>query len=1054
MSIKSHDDYIKFERLCKDSFQKPEDANRIEEILQQYFLNPNFLVEYKSILQFSKNSYVIAQVCRGLLRCVTQYWNSIPAVQRTEIKTTIWYYLESLPQIEIFSWVSLLKLYSRLLKFSWQEETNKAPFLESIQDFMKKSPDHHCIALRVLKDIICEFNEQAGDHLSTSQHRNLSISLRDNVLMKFFTISIDSLKYTLNTPDKNDKSKEYAMDLSLSCLSFDFIKTTSIDTSEEILTIQIPSNWKSIFDDPNTTQLFFRIYKTHYSPKSLECLVHFASIRKSLFQSEDERTKFITNIFKGTREILQNSIGLNFENNHLAFCRILERIKTNYLLSQLVAIEGYQEWIGLLSAFTIETLKNPQFSPNSIHYLLSLWSKFVSSIIYIKGDTSKANLEKYTPLIMEAFLNSKVNGSSFLDDEDDNLMDFDKMVEMKEHIPYLGRLTYALTAKQIIQMFDHTTQKMSMETSVNNLTILERQCAWLVYIIGCLITGRTAVNSSEEYDSLDGDLSVRVFKLIDYCDKKLQHDPSSSHGRTSRVALELSIIHFMQSFRKIYIGENTLSSSKVYPRISELLGATDHTTILYSIIRKIGFNCKFWCDADDVIKRSLELFWDSVNGHSTSKILLNTPITHDLLQNHGAEVFPFLDNNPNSRHRMTLYQAIGKLLFTDENTHYFEQFMLPFEDTLSRLHAIQSIDVFRSEDTKSRIIGLMRDLRGLTSSAMNKKFYCQVFEMLNTKFPVLQKIITAYYDCPEVTTAVLRLLAEYTNNKQARMNFDSSSPNGFIIFKETSKILASYGSLLINLPCTSQQLYKYKLKGISLLMSIFTKCLTGNYCNFGAFEYFGDKSFHNLLDMTMQLLVSVTMDEIMNFPKVSKIYMQWMEALCSSHTQTIIELNSNYFALIMYSILRGIDSQEISISTQVCVSLDKIITLCYQHTKKKDSLLLKTVHNHLTENPTLLPQIVDKLFNVIIFEDNLNQWSVSKPLLGCVVFVPDTFSSVKQRFAQLNPNSQDKIETIFTQLMADIVENLDTKNRDRFTQNVAAFRREMRLLGGASGARY
>eukprot|EP01133_Synstelium_polycarpum_P004252 gene4252-4962_t len=919
-SIQSIDDYNRFEVLCHDSFQKPQEAVAIEEVLQAYFFSPNFLVEYKRILEFSKSSYVVAQICRGLTRCVTQFWNSIPPAQRADFNT--------LPQVDSFAISTLLKLYSRLVKFTWQEETNKNVFLDAIVSMAKKSHEHHAITLKMLRDIICEFNDQTGDHLSMAQQRNLSISLRQSVLMRFFTVSLDSLKQVVVLQRSDpviDKVRDNALELSLSCLSFDFIKTTSIDSSEEILTVQIPGDWKSIFEDPDTTNLYFKIYKSTYSTKSLECIIYVTSVRRSLF-NEDDRIKFLTNIIKGTMEILQHNIGFQNENNHLSFCRILERIKTNYHLNQLIAIDGYQEWLALLSKFTIDTLKNPQFSPNSVYFLLSLWAKFVASIIHIKGDTTKTFLDKYTPLIMETFLNSKIEASSFLDDEDE---------------------------------------------------------------------------------------------------------------RVSRVALELSFIYFMQSFRKIYIGEHTISSSKIYPRISELLGPTDHNSIMFSIIGKIGFNFKYWCDEDDVIKRSLEMFWDTVNGHSTSKILLNTPITHNILKNHNSELFPFLDRNSNTRHRTTLYKAIGKLLFTDENIGFFDDFIAPFDATLVSLQSIQTREAFRTEDTKRKIIGLMRDLRGIVCSTGNKRSFIQFFEWINPRFTdVLLRIVNSFYDASDVMVAVLKFLSEYVFNKQARLNFDTSSPTGFIIFRETSKIIHTY------------DLYKYKLKGISICMTIFTRCLHGGYCNFGVFDLFGDKSFYNFLDIVFQLLISITLEELMCFPKVSKIHILMLEVLCNNHTLTIIELNSKYFGHVMCSILKGLDTpQDITFSTQACTALDRIMTSCYQHTKKKDSALIKTIMHHFNEHPTLLFQIMDKILTLIISEDNLSQFASSKPLLGCIIFSQDTFNAVKQKFIQMNPSAPDKVDLIFTQLMADVQDNLDTKNRDRFSQNMATLRTKMRALG-------
>ena len=43
-------------------------------------------------------------------------------------------------------------------------------------------------------------------------------------------------------------------------------------------------------------------------------------------------------------------------------------------------------------------------------------------------------------------------------------------------------------------------------------------------------------------------------------------------------------------------------------------------------------------------------------------------------------------------------------------------------------------------------------------------------------------------DTPEVTTALLKFMAEFVLNKTQRLTFDSSSPNGILLFREVSKV--------------------------------------------------------------------------------------------------------------------------------------------------------------------------------------------------------------------------------------------------------------------------
>ena len=64
-----------------------------------------------------------------------------------------------------------------------------------------------------------------------------------------------------------------------------------------------------------------------------------ASVRRSLFANEAERSKFLDHLVAGTRDILRKQQGLSDHNNYHTFCRLLGRLKTNYQLSELVSMQ-------------------------------------------------------------------------------------------------------------------------------------------------------------------------------------------------------------------------------------------------------------------------------------------------------------------------------------------------------------------------------------------------------------------------------------------------------------------------------------------------------------------------------------------------------------------------------------------------------------------------------------------------------------------------------------------------------------------------------------------
>lgn len=104
----------------------------------------------------------------------------------------------------------------------------------------------------------------------------------------------------------------------------------------------------------------------------------------------------------------------------------MARLKANYQLGELVTVENYPEAIQLIAKFTVQSLEVSdiidgdhhilsfltsfqmwQFAPNSIHYLLSLWQRMVSSVPYVKSPEPHF-LNTYTPEVTKAYITSKL----------------------------------------------------------------------------------------------------------------------------------------------------------------------------------------------------------------------------------------------------------------------------------------------------------------------------------------------------------------------------------------------------------------------------------------------------------------------------------------------------------------------------------------------------------------------------------------------------------------------------------------------------------------------
>ena len=113
-------------------------------------------------------------------------------------------------------------------------------------------------------------------------------------------------------------------------------------------------------------------------------------------------------MIKGTLGVLKSQTGLSDHENYHELCRLLARLKANFQLSELVQCSDYAEWIAMVANFTVDSFKHWEWAANSVYYLLSLWSRLVASMPYLKGETPSM-LDAYVPRITETFITTRLD---------------------------------------------------------------------------------------------------------------------------------------------------------------------------------------------------------------------------------------------------------------------------------------------------------------------------------------------------------------------------------------------------------------------------------------------------------------------------------------------------------------------------------------------------------------------------------------------------------------------------------------------------------------------
>jgi exportin-7 len=353
------------------------------------------------------------------------------------------------------------------------------------------SVTHAPLGLRLLTLLVTEMNEMLPG-ATLSQHRKLCTSFRDRCLLPVFQIALTAHRQVLDGNVQGQQREMIlagALELSHKCLSFDFIGTQPVPgPSDEAGTIQVPNTWRDLFEAEGVLRLFFQVYRTT-SPSTakiaLQCLTQVASVRRSVFTGTSEREDFLTELMRGVADIIRNGTGLQDPANHHELCRLLARMKANFQLKQIIKCPVYNDWIMLMATFTTKSFQAWHWAPNSVYYLLSLWSRLVSSIAYLQANED-TKLEVLAPQILESYVRSRLSSVEAVAQSNGQIEDpleAPSLREEMEALPTLGRLKFPSSFNMIVSVFDplaSSYEQRLLSLSKPEAYIFESKLTWLV----------------------------------------------------------------------------------------------------------------------------------------------------------------------------------------------------------------------------------------------------------------------------------------------------------------------------------------------------------------------------------------------------------------------------------------------------------------------------------------------------------------------------------------------------------------------------------------------
>eukprot|EP01061_Rhynchopus_euleeides_P013918 TRINITY_DN24182_c0_g1_i1.p1 TRINITY_DN24182_c0_g1~~TRINITY_DN24182_c0_g1_i1.p1 ORF type:complete len:1151 (+),score=487.80 TRINITY_DN24182_c0_g1_i1:239-3454(+) len=1068
-------------------------------------------------MEQSKSPYSLFFCAKALHELITVHWNSITAAdQHEEIRKWLLSFVGlKVSEFPPFVRRAILSILCRITKMGWLDNDS---FREIPQDVHKyficnpQTPQQKLLGLDLLNELVKEINMMCPQ-MTLSRHRRTIVSFKDGCLLDIFKVALTSLENAAQV-GLTGADVDISIALALSCLSYDFVGIYFDESGEDTGTVQVPSTWKPYIASQSTLRLFWTLYKMANQEKPppprsediLKCMVQFASVRRSLFNPDSERVEYLSCILEGILEALKGNIGLDDPGSYHEFCRLLSRIKPNYQLAELVNMPNYEEWLRATAEFTVKSFREWRQTASSGPFLLSLWSRLLQAKPYLTHNDSKPSLlETYAPDVVFSYIQSRLELARACietpNDIDNSLEDREMLIVQLDSLPILAKSLYSKVGPFLMQeaqpdynslgglltsIRDNVIPADQQSKAFLELQILDTRLSWLVYMMGVIIRQHTTMQEPQAEEQ-DGTITAFVLGLAQVVMQRVELLPSLTGMKTLQ-RLVLAILYFLDGFREVHVGETAQPTSKVFQSLGKLTNGTiqDSIGVMGVIVEMILNVLKVWKSHRSLVDEALSLLWGLTRGYASSRLLMRVDGIKTLLQNHTHPQFSFMDEPQNLKQRSTFYRCLGSLVFLQPDAS-FEEFMVPFREKAMSLVNLPA-QQFLSPDVKVAVVAWLRDMRGICKSCTTKRQFALFFEWMfpfisnhstgSSEPPLLLKICQVIGTDNAVVIPLLRFFSDFARNDATRIAFEASSPNGILLFRETSALLTCFGrAKLMELfpqcgggwvsalpPCASEtDTYKKTYKPILLIMQVLFNSLSGGYCNFGVFGLYGDRALEDALEVTLKLMLSLSSDDLLAYQKLGSEYFRLVEYLLGpgSHVPFLLQLPTPQFMQLLATLEKGIVSIELSKQTSIRAanSIGYLCT-CYFTQNQKANKEVNTVgkqeaiknvqqlRQHFSQDPGMTSRVLSYLFHQMLFDEGATtqQWALSRPMLP-IILVAETFlqgyrAQLMQKVS--DPRRAEVLSEAFSDLMKDVKQNLDQTNRDAFTRNIHQFRAKVR----------
>ena len=454
---------------------------------------------------------------------------------------------------------------------------------------------------------------------------------------------------------------------------------------------------------------------------------------------------------------------------------------------------NWNEWINKVAEFSISSLKNCFKNRNTIHYIVSFWSRLVNSATFTKvGDSFKV----YVKAVSEAYILSRFRYMEQLVKEgQEDLFDLEEEYDL---YPHVARFSYADT-KELLKTYVKEQVEALRNASGDHAKFIIGNLAVIVSLISCIINGRFFLSSSEESDNIDSEITAECLKVM------MLTQEFNGPIASTMLLLESAYLSFMKSCKEVFLANTSSTHNSFLPSDNEMFDF--FVKKIFSLLARSTNDVNF-------TKKVLGLLHNFATDSCMDKELQAKGIVQELLSNG-----KYMSLNVPASLMKSYYKNLGKLVFNETNFQRFYDFITPFDKMLSAVSHCRAEEL-RSSQNKQLILGFLHAMCGLALSADQHLYFAVFFDWISSaSFSLLVSVANAFPDVPEVVNPLITLLMILSENKLGRNSFQQFSTTGVVLFREIAKIIEIFAKTYQKIS-VQKDLYIEKIKPVHHIVNV------------------------------------------------------------------------------------------------------------------------------------------------------------------------------------------------------------------------------------------